>query len=117
MKHLVRYGKIIRWKEGCDYDPAHIASGIVNEPIGCVRQIEKDVFRIIRVLWNAFKTEILSRPTELVPAPANLSGAAMALEIAEAVAALARQQLDLEQRYTTMADYMSNRPSTLTTSA
>jgi hypothetical protein len=40
------------------------------------------------------------------PKPANLSGAAMALEIAEAVAALARQQLDMEQRYTTMADSM-----------
>ena len=40
------------------------------------------------------------------PHPSNLSGAAMALEIAEAVAALARQQLDMEQRYTTMADYM-----------
>ncbi|HYP40804.1 MAG TPA: ORF6C domain-containing protein, partial [Chloroflexia bacterium] len=57
-----------------------------------------------RVLWNAFKTEVLPAPTE--PHPGNLSGAAMALEIAEAVAALARQQLDLEQRYTTMADYM-----------
>ena len=57
-----------------------------------------------RVLWNAFKAEILPAPTE--PKPANLSGAAMALEIAEAVTALARQQLDMEQRYTTMADYM-----------
>jgi hypothetical protein len=57
-----------------------------------------------RVLWNAFKSEVLPAPIE--PRPTNLSGAAMALEIAEAVAALARQQLDLEQRYTTMADYM-----------
>ena len=55
-----------------------------------------------RVLWNAFKTEIM--PAD--PRPSNLSGAAMALEIAEAVAALARQQLEMEQRYTTMADYM-----------
>jgi hypothetical protein len=57
-----------------------------------------------RVLWAAFKTDILPPPSG--PQPANLSGAAMALEIAEAVAALARQQLDIEQRYTTMADYM-----------
>ena len=57
-----------------------------------------------RVLWNAFKSDILPAPVE--PHPGNLSGAAMALEIAEAVAALARQQLDLEQRHTTMADYM-----------
>jgi P22_AR N-terminal domain len=55
-----------------------------------------------RVLWNAFKTEIM--PAD--PRPSNLSGAAMALEIAEAVAALARQQLEMEQRYITMADYM-----------
>jgi hypothetical protein len=55
-----------------------------------------------RVLWNAFKTEIM--PADL--RPSNLNGAAMALEIAEAVAALARQQLEMEQRYTTMADYM-----------
>jgi hypothetical protein len=55
-----------------------------------------------RVLWQAFKTQVL--PAE--PPATGLSGAALALEIAEAIAGLARQQLDLEQRYTTMADYM-----------
>src|SRR3954469_18212030 len=51
------------------------------------------------VLWNAFKAEIL--PT--VPAPLmELSGAALALEIGEAITTLARQQLDLEGRFTTM---------------
>lgn len=54
------------------------------------------------ILWNAFKSDIL--PSE--PEPTNLSGAALALEIAEAVAALARQQLALEQRHNTMANYM-----------
>jgi len=54
------------------------------------------------VLWEAFRGGIL-------PATApntGLAGAEMALEIAEAVAALARQQLDLERRHSTMADYM-----------
>ena len=53
------------------------------------------------VLWNAFKADILPAPP-----PSDLAGAELALEIAEAVAALARQHLDLERRYTTMADYM-----------
>ncbi len=54
------------------------------------------------VLWNAFKAEIMPTP----PAPLmELSGAALALEIGEAITTLARQQLDLEGRFTTMADY------------
>ena len=54
------------------------------------------------VLWNAFKGDI-------VPPPARAStatGATLALEIAEAIAALARQQLDLEARLDTMAGFM-----------
>jgi hypothetical protein len=61
------------------------------------------------VLWTAFKGEIL--PT--VPPPSGASGAALALEIAEAITALARQQLALEgrlegveSRVGTMADYL-----------
>ena len=54
------------------------------------------------VLWNAFKGDILP-PT---PPQTNLSPAEQALMLAEAVAALARQQLELEGRYTTMADWM-----------
>jgi hypothetical protein len=54
------------------------------------------------VLWNAFKGGVVADSQALAP----LSGAEMALEIAEAVAALARQQVELESRYNTMADYM-----------
>jgi hypothetical protein len=60
------------------------------------------------VLWNAFKADIL--PT---PPTTGASGAALALEIAEAITALARQQLALEGRFDglegrvgTMADYL-----------
>jgi hypothetical protein len=53
------------------------------------------------VLWNAFKADILPAPP-----PSDLAGAELALEIAEAVAALARQHLDLERRYTTLTDYL-----------
>jgi hypothetical protein len=52
-------------------------------------------------LWRAFAGEIVG-PT----LPAGLAGAELALAQAEAVASLARQQVDLERRYTTMADYM-----------
>ena len=55
------------------------------------------------VLWNAFKADIL--PGAPMP-PSATSGAALALEIAEAVAALARQQLALEGRFDTMAEYL-----------
>ncbi len=54
-----------------------------------------------RVLWNAFKGDI--QPA--TPAPPDLNPAEQALILAEAVASLARQHLDLEQRHTTMADY------------
>src|SRR4051812_44488865 len=47
------------------------------------------------VLWNAFKGDILPAP----PAPSGAGGAALALEIAEAVTALARQQLAFEDRF------------------
>jgi hypothetical protein len=50
-----------------------------------------------RVLWNAFKHDVLPA-TELAPAPGAPSGAALAYEIATAVQHLARQQLELEQR-------------------
>jgi hypothetical protein len=52
-------------------------------------------------LWNAFKSDILPA----AGAPRDLSGAALALEIGEAITTLARQQLELEGRFTTMADY------------
>jgi hypothetical protein len=62
-----------------------------------------------RVLWDAFKADIL--PAE--PAPSGASGAALALEFAEAITALARQQLAIEGRLAgvegrvdTMADYL-----------
>lgn len=54
------------------------------------------------VLWNAFKGEVMP-----VAAPsADLNPAEQALLLAEAVASLARQHLDLEQRHITMADYL-----------
>ena len=56
-----------------------------------------------RVLWDAFKVDIMPAPA---PVPADVSGAEQALMIAEAVASLAREHLALEQRHTTMADYM-----------
>jgi len=55
------------------------------------------------VLWRAFGPQ---RASPLGDTIEPRTGAELALEIAEAVAALARQQVDLEGRYTTMADYM-----------
>lgn len=56
-----------------------------------------------RVLWNAFKGDVLPA------APASgASGAALALEIAEAVAALARQQLAYEGRLDQMAGQLAD---------
>jgi hypothetical protein len=55
-----------------------------------------------RVLWQAFRSDVLAP----APAPADLNPAEQALLLAEAVASLARQHLDLEQRHTTMADYL-----------
>ncbi len=65
-----------------------------------------------RVLWQAFKGDIL--PASALPdRTANLSGAALAFEIATAVQHLARQQLDMEERLgqvaskqDTMANYL-----------
>jgi hypothetical protein len=54
------------------------------------------------VLWNAFKGDIQPAP----PPPIDLNPAEQALLLAEAVASLARQHLDLEQRHTTMAEYL-----------
>ena len=73
---------------------------------GCAQTYEKITrYRreCFRVLWQAFKTDIM--PARPAP-PSGASGAALALEIAEAVAALARQQLALEGRFDTMADYL-----------
>ena len=62
-----------------------------------------------RVLWQAFKSEIVPP----LPPAVGLSGAAVALEIATAIQNLARQQLEMETRLgqvagqqTVMADYM-----------
>ena len=55
------------------------------------------------VLWNAFKGDIV--PAAPAP-PVDLNPAEQALLLAEAVASLARQHLDLEQRHLTMADYL-----------
>ncbi len=55
------------------------------------------------VLWNAFKGDI--QPTPPDP-PVDLNPAQQALLLAEAVASLARQHLDLEERHLTMADYL-----------
>ena len=54
------------------------------------------------VLWRAFAGEILPA----APAPVAASAAEMALQLARAVASLAQQQVEFEQRYTQMADYM-----------
>lgn len=54
------------------------------------------------MLWNAFKSDIL--PT--VPQPSDLTPAQQMLQQAEAIYKLAQQQVELEQRYNTMADYM-----------
>ena len=53
------------------------------------------------VLWRAFKADIVP----VKPSSTTLSGAALALEIGEAITNLARQQLELEGRVTTIADY------------
>ncbi len=51
-----------------------------------------------RVLWNAFKQEILpTAQPAIVPVPMDRSGAAIAYEIATAVQHLARQQMELEE--------------------
>ena len=51
-----------------------------------------------RVLWDAFKGDVLPAAAPMAAGIGELSGAALALEIATAVQHLARQQLDIEQR-------------------
>ena len=65
-------------------------------------KIERYQADCYEVLWTAFKGDILPPPAR----PSTATGAALALEIAEAIAALARQQLDLEARLDTMAGFM-----------
>ena len=65
-------------------------------------KIERYQADCYEVLWTAFKGDILPPPTR----PSTATGAALALEIAEAIAALARQQLDLEDRLDTIAGFM-----------
>ncbi len=57
-----------------------------------------------KVLWNAFKGDILP----YVPAleDAGLSKAEETLELINAIQQMAQQQVDLERRYNTMAGYM-----------
>lgn len=60
-----------------------------------------------RVLWNAFKQDMLPVPqSAIVPVPTDRSGAAIAYEIATAVQHLARQQMDLEQAQQQLAGRM-----------
>jgi hypothetical protein len=63
-------------------------------------QYQRDCYE---VLWRAFQADILPGPPHTPP---DTSLAEQALILAEAVANLARQQLDMEGRYSTMADYM-----------
>ncbi len=69
----------------------------------------ESVFRIIKVLWQAFKGDVLPAASP----GKDLSGAALALEIATAVQHLARQQLEMETdlsrvagRQNVMAEYL-----------
>lgn len=55
-----------------------------------------------RVLWEHFKGQVMPSPPMMVTA----TGAEQALAIAEAVVEIARQQVELERRHNTMADYM-----------
>lgn len=61
-----------------------------------VDKLERYRAEAFRVLWQAFKGDIL--PASADAPTKNLSGAALALEIATAVQHLARQQLDIESR-------------------
>jgi hypothetical protein len=62
---------------------------------------------VATVLWDAFKHDILPLASESPEPPsAELSGAALAYEIATAVQHLARQQMEMEQRLTGRIDKM-----------
>lgn len=78
--------------------------GISSTRLKSELQEKLDLYRAecFNVLWNAFKSDIL--PT--VPQPSDLTPAQQMLQQAEAIYKLAQQQVELEQRYNTMADYM-----------
>lgn len=57
-----------------------------------------------RVLWNAFKSDIL--PYSPAAEDMGLSKAEETLELINAMQQMAQQQVDLERRYNTMAGYM-----------
>ena len=68
---------------------------------------------VATVLWQAFKHDIM--PTGLEAPPSDLSGAAMAYEIATAIQHLARQQMELEQRLGGRIDKMAQWARTVST--
>ncbi len=81
----------------------------MHYPTRLIQLDKRFIFRIIRVLWQAFKGDV----QPVAPQPSGLSGAEMALEIATAVQHLARQQVEMEAqlnqvtgRQELMADYM-----------
>ncbi|PZS06337.1 MAG: hypothetical protein DLM69_00145 [Candidatus Chloroheliales bacterium] len=78
-----------------------------------VDKIERYRAEAFRVLWNAFKGEVLSSAG--LPLATDLTPAEQILTQAEAIAALARQQVEFERgladvagRQQAMADYMRN---------
>ncbi len=60
-----------------------------------------------RVLWDAFKHEILPTAPATVPVPTERSGAEIAYEMATAIQHLARQQMEMEQRLGERMDSMA----------
>jgi hypothetical protein len=77
-----------------------------SELVDKLRRYRAECFR---VLWNAFKGDVLPA----APPPADLDQAEQALMLAEAVASLARSHMEqagrieaLEQKHQTMADYL-----------
>ena len=84
--------------------------GVTTSKVGPELADKIDRYRAecFQVLWNAFKGETIP-----APAPPGKSGAALAVEIAGAVYALAQQQLEIETRLgevagrqEVMADYL-----------
>src|SRR5262249_21732181 len=68
-----------------------------------VEKIDRYRDECFDVLWNHFKVQIVPGTP---PPPPHPSPAKPALPLAEGVARLARQHLDLEQRHISMADYL-----------
>ncbi len=68
-----------------------------------------DVYRrdCFRILWDAFKHEILPTAPATVPVPIERSGAEIAYEMATAIQHLARQQMEMEQRLGGRMDSMA----------